>query len=600
MAVNYDMSRIDKMEGHEFERFVASLLRKLNYQKVEVTPGSGDQGVDVLAEKDGVRYAIQCKCYSSDLGNTPVQEINTGKTIYRCHVGIVVTNRYFTQGAREAAKATGVLLWDRTKLEQLIAQVEMGSDVEPAGQQKEGHLALWTGSPLLRRGGIALKDREWKKASQFFDRVLNTDPENAEAYLGLVLAEAELPDENKLVSISQTEFSRLNRNNLRHAEEFAGPELKAWFASLDIHREKYQAKIEATRKELEEECKRREEKEHSRKAAEQKEIIPKLPEIRKRLAPAAGLLAATSDFVVGVQVDGTVVAVGNEEKGWGNIGSWLHGWTDIVSVACGPFHIVGLTTGGTVRAIHNPRYRNEGECCVEHWQDIIAIACGHEHTVGLKSDGSVVAAGNIRWGGCDVGDWRNITAIACTNDQTVGLKSDGTVVATRKFSAYVKNWNNIVAIACGDNYIIGLKADGTAVIVGNSAYLEFYNDCVASWEYIVAVFCGDGWKIGIPYNKLDIVAVAGGSNLKADGTVTFAGYIDDSKRQQIKAWRLFNSIDTLEQERTVARHHRLETEHNTLQTELVNLKGLFTGKRRREIKARLKEVEQELAKLTDS
>ena len=157
-----------------------------------------------------------------------------------------------------------------------------------------------------------------------------------------------------------------------------------------------------------------------------------------------------------------------------------------------------------------------------------------------------------------------------------------------------------MAIACGDNYIIGLKADGTAVIVGNSAYLEFYNDCVASWEYIVAVFCGDGWKIGIPYNKLDIVAVAGGSNLKADGTVTFAGYIDDSKRQQIKAWRLFNSIDTLEQERTVARHHRLETEHNTLQTELVNLKGLFTGKRRREIKARLKEVEQELAKLTDS
>lgn len=133
MSANYDISRIDKMEGHEFEHFVASLLRKLNYQKVEVTPGSGDQGVDVLAEKDGVRYAIQCKCYSTDLGNTPVQEINTGKMIYHCHVGIVVTNRYFTQGAWDAAKATGVLLWDRTKLEQLIAQAEMGSDIEPAG-----------------------------------------------------------------------------------------------------------------------------------------------------------------------------------------------------------------------------------------------------------------------------------------------------------------------------------------------------------------------------------------------------------------------------------------------------------------------------------
>ena len=104
----YNMSRIDAMDGHEFEHFIATLLRKLDYEKVEVTPGSGDQGVDVLAEKEGVRYAIQCKCYSSDLGNTPVQEVNTGKMVYRCHVGIVVTNRYFTQSAREAAKATGV------------------------------------------------------------------------------------------------------------------------------------------------------------------------------------------------------------------------------------------------------------------------------------------------------------------------------------------------------------------------------------------------------------------------------------------------------------------------------------------------------------
>lgn len=121
MVIN--MSHIDAMEGHEFEHFIADLLRKSGYQKVEVTRGSGDQGVDVLAEKDDIRYAIQCKCYSSDLGNTPVQEVNTGKMLYQCHIGVVVTNRYFTQSAREAAKATGVLLWDRTKLEKLIDAV---------------------------------------------------------------------------------------------------------------------------------------------------------------------------------------------------------------------------------------------------------------------------------------------------------------------------------------------------------------------------------------------------------------------------------------------------------------------------------------------
>ena len=108
------------MEGHEFERFTADLLRRLGYQNVEVTRGSGDQGVDVLAEKEGVRYAIQCKCYSSDLGNKPVQEVNTGKVIYHCHVGVVITNRHFTAGAREAAAATGVLLWDREKLQAML------------------------------------------------------------------------------------------------------------------------------------------------------------------------------------------------------------------------------------------------------------------------------------------------------------------------------------------------------------------------------------------------------------------------------------------------------------------------------------------------
>ena len=53
----------DEMEGHEFEYFCADLLEKRGFEEVEVTKGSGDYGVDILAEKDGVTYAIQCKRY---------------------------------------------------------------------------------------------------------------------------------------------------------------------------------------------------------------------------------------------------------------------------------------------------------------------------------------------------------------------------------------------------------------------------------------------------------------------------------------------------------------------------------------------------------
>lgn len=114
------ISSIDGMDGHAFEHFCAEVLRKNGFSNVSVTPGSGDQGVDILAEKSGIKYAIQCKNYSSALGNTPVQEVNAGKQFYHCHVGVVLTNSTFTPGAKKLADATGTLLWDRTELQKMM------------------------------------------------------------------------------------------------------------------------------------------------------------------------------------------------------------------------------------------------------------------------------------------------------------------------------------------------------------------------------------------------------------------------------------------------------------------------------------------------
>ena len=101
------------MEGHDFETWTAEVLREMGFRRVQVTQASGDQGVDVLGEKDGIRYAVQCKRYTVDLGNTPVQEVHAGKDYYHCHVGVVLTNRYFTASAKALAAQTGTLLWDR-------------------------------------------------------------------------------------------------------------------------------------------------------------------------------------------------------------------------------------------------------------------------------------------------------------------------------------------------------------------------------------------------------------------------------------------------------------------------------------------------------
>lgn len=521
MAANYDLSRIDKMEGHEFERFVASLLRKLNYQKVEVTPGSSDQGVDVLAEKDGVRYAIQCKCYSSDLGNTPIQEVNTGKVIYHCHVGVVVTNRYFTQGAQEAAKATGVLLWDRTKLEQLIAQVEMGSDAEPAGQQNEGSLTLWTGSPLLRRGGIALKDREWKKASQFFDRVLNTDPENAEAYLGLVLAEAELSNEDGLVYIDQTKFFRLNWNNLRHAKEFAGPELSAWFDSLDVRRQKYQSEI-AAEAETTRDSKKFEPARQNCNLEYMQLILSFLSENPELIVTAADVMEkilrpAYPSMLWSIQKSASLL---NSMSDKHNISGELISKCVLTRIA---------TKGDRTRYTLN---KDVSEAERERWYEEAVLRVEEE--------------------------FRPAETLTLAQIENEKYKHDILYYLAARPSLMV-----------------------TPTEAMNTILRPAYPDRLWSESKVAALL-----KALVSEGKLICVENQWG--------VTSYMLNKDTCQKEI-----FNQRETALQI-TQAAQDALKSEQVTLQEELSNLRGLFTGNRRRKIETRLKEIKQELAELTTS
>ena len=110
----------DSMNGHQFEHFCANILSHIGFCNVEVTQGSGDHGIDILAQKDEITYAIQCKCYSSNIGNAAIQQAHTGKSLYHKDIAVVLTNQYFTQQAKEEAAALGVKLWDRDKLNDMI------------------------------------------------------------------------------------------------------------------------------------------------------------------------------------------------------------------------------------------------------------------------------------------------------------------------------------------------------------------------------------------------------------------------------------------------------------------------------------------------
>lgn len=115
--VEIELTRVDEMNGYEFEDWIAEVLGANGFNEVIVTDRSNDKGIDVFAIKNGKKYAFQCKCYHDHpLGNKPIQEVFTGKAIYGCDYAIVVTNAWFTDGAISMARAIGVELWDREAL----------------------------------------------------------------------------------------------------------------------------------------------------------------------------------------------------------------------------------------------------------------------------------------------------------------------------------------------------------------------------------------------------------------------------------------------------------------------------------------------------
>lgn len=120
----------------DYEMMVAALLKDLGF-KVRTTKASGDQGADVLAGKNGISFAIQCKMYSKPVGNKAVQEANAGRDFYKCDYGVVVSNAGFTKSAKQAANACKIILLNERQLEKLLKYVPEGHIIEKITTEKK-------------------------------------------------------------------------------------------------------------------------------------------------------------------------------------------------------------------------------------------------------------------------------------------------------------------------------------------------------------------------------------------------------------------------------------------------------------------------------
>jgi hypothetical protein len=117
------LERLRTLSGVEFEHHVAELYRRLGYH-VQLTRGSGDQGIDVIAQSPRERIGIQCKQWADVVGNAGVQEAIAGRAYYNCSRAAVVCTSAYTSPARELASRASIQLIDGPAYAAMINQFQ--------------------------------------------------------------------------------------------------------------------------------------------------------------------------------------------------------------------------------------------------------------------------------------------------------------------------------------------------------------------------------------------------------------------------------------------------------------------------------------------
>jgi restriction system protein len=98
------------LKGVPFENFIQEVFEWLGFA-VQTTATTGDHGADLIVSKGRIKFAVQCKGYTGNVGNDAVQEAHAGTAYYDCQFGVVITTSDFTSAARAlASKCSCVLI----------------------------------------------------------------------------------------------------------------------------------------------------------------------------------------------------------------------------------------------------------------------------------------------------------------------------------------------------------------------------------------------------------------------------------------------------------------------------------------------------------
>ena len=115
------------LSGPEFERELGTLFSHMGY-RVESTPVSGDQGIDLILRKDGKTTVVQCKSHRKPVGPAVARELYGSMVASHADSAILACTGGFTRGVEEFVRGKPIALVSASE----IATLGEGVEVEDA------------------------------------------------------------------------------------------------------------------------------------------------------------------------------------------------------------------------------------------------------------------------------------------------------------------------------------------------------------------------------------------------------------------------------------------------------------------------------------